>query len=39
MAKQLATILSGINLTSPGNQLQNKIDQKNPLNKIPKLPY
>lgn len=39
LAGDLNLIISGAVLTTPTNKLQNKVQEKNPLNKIPKIPY
>ena len=39
LARDLDLIIKGAVLTNPANELKNKIQQKNPLNKIPKNPF
>ena len=39
LARDLDLIIKGAVLTNPANELKNKIQQNNPLNKIPKKPF
>lgn len=39
LAGRLDAIIKGAVLTNPKDKIQNKVNEKNPLNKIPKLPY
>lgn len=39
LANRLDLIIKGAKVTDPKSTIQNKLNEKNPLNKVPKLPY
>lgn len=39
LGNRLDAIIKGAVVTDPRNQIQNKVNEKNPINKIPKLPF
>ncbi|MGI9035950.1 MAG: tetratricopeptide repeat protein [Pyrinomonadaceae bacterium] len=39
LTRDLDLVIKGAVLTNPANDVKNKIQQKNPINKIPKLPF